>query len=192
MAPGVLGSQVTGDGTVPVLRGEVVILDAFRTEDAAAHLAGEDEEMARRFGWWPKGSTLETVLPYFDRCAADWREHGPTRAFAVRDGVTGDLVGSAELRIRADGSGEVSYSTHTGKRRRGYARHALALLCEYAATLGVAPLEAHVAVDNHASRRIAEACGFSETGTITGEGELRIRYLREKPRLPRSRQGIDR
>ena len=31
----------------------VVLLDRFTADDMDAHLAGEDEEQARRFGWWP-------------------------------------------------------------------------------------------------------------------------------------------
>ena len=37
--------------TVPELRGDHIILNAHAEQDAAAHVAGEDEETARRFGW---------------------------------------------------------------------------------------------------------------------------------------------
>jgi hypothetical protein len=47
--------------TVPELRGDRILLNAHADEDAAAHAAGEDEETARRFGWWPARSTEETV-----------------------------------------------------------------------------------------------------------------------------------
>jgi hypothetical protein len=38
------------------------VLNGFTTVDIAAHLAGEDEETARRFCWWPQTSTEATVL----------------------------------------------------------------------------------------------------------------------------------
>ena len=47
-----------------------VVLDAFQPEDAASHLAGEDEELARRFGWFPRRSTLAGVCESIAR----WRE----------------------------------------------------------------------------------------------------------------------
>jgi hypothetical protein len=38
---------------VPELRGNRIVLNAHTGSEAAAHAAGEDEETARRFGWWP-------------------------------------------------------------------------------------------------------------------------------------------
>ena len=56
--------------TVPELRSDHIILNAHHSteQDAAAHVAGEDEETARRFGWWPERSTEETVRAAY----ADW------------------------------------------------------------------------------------------------------------------------
>jgi RimJ/RimL family protein N-acetyltransferase len=163
---------------VPRLQGGDVILNGHEPSDAPAHVAGEDEETARRFGWWPEQSTEQHALAAYERWAAEWRAGGSRRAFATRDAATGDLVGGCELRIGADGStGEVSYWTHAGKRGRGYAKQGLALLCEYAASIGVTTLEAHVATDNYASRRVAEAAGFTEADIITEEGEQRVRYV---------------
>ena len=36
-------------------------------QDAEAHLAGEDEELARRFGWFPRQSTLAGVRETIER-----------------------------------------------------------------------------------------------------------------------------
>jgi len=163
---------------VPVLRGGDVILTGHDSREAAAHAAGEDEETARRFGWWPQVSTEQTVLAAYEMWAAQWRDDGPRRTFATRDATTGDLVGGCELRIGREAAGEVSYWTHADKRGRGYAKQSLALLCDYAASIGVTWLEAHVAVDNHASRHVAESAGFIESGTFTEEAEQRIRYAR--------------
>jgi hypothetical protein len=51
----------------PQLTDETVVLDAFRLQDAEAHLAGEDEELARRFGWFPRQSTLAGVRETIER-----------------------------------------------------------------------------------------------------------------------------
>ena len=169
--------------TVPELRGDRILLNAHSDEDAAAHAAGEDEETARRFGWWPARSTEETVRGAYADWARSWRNDGPTRAFAARDPETGALVGGCELRIGPDGTAEVSYWTHAGKRGQGYAKNALALLLGYAASIGVTRLEAHVATDNYASRRVAESAGFTQAGTFTADdGTEMIRYSREAPR----------
>jgi RimJ/RimL family protein N-acetyltransferase len=72
----------------------------------------------------------------------------------------------------------VSYWTHAGKRGRGYARNALILLLDYAASIGVTRLEAHIAPDNHASQRVAESAGFTRAGTFTDDGGEMIRYVR--------------
>jgi RimJ/RimL family protein N-acetyltransferase len=165
---------------VPELRNQGVILNAHNDSEVAAHLAGEDEETARRFGWWPAYSTEETVRAAYANWARNWQEDGPVRAFAAREPGTGALVGGCELRIGPGGTGEVSYWTHAGKRGRGYARNALALLVRYAASIGVSRLEAHVALDNHASRRVAEAAGFTRASTFTDhDGTEMIRYTRD-------------
>jgi RimJ/RimL family protein N-acetyltransferase len=165
---------------VPELRNDGIILNAHNDSEVAAHLAGEDEETARRFGWWPAYSTEETVRAAYANWARNWQDDGPVRAFAARDPGSGALVGNCELRIGPDGTGEVSYWTHAGKRGRGYASSALALLVGYAASIGVTRLEAHVAPDNHASRHVAEAADFTQADTITdGDGTEFIRYTRD-------------
>lgn len=163
---------------VPELRGPRILLNAHTDEDAAAHVTGEDEETARRFGWWPGRSTEQTVRATYADWARNWHDNSPTRTFAARDPESGALVGGCELRIRPDGTAEVSYWTHAGKRGRGYARNALALLAGYAASIGVTRLEAHIAPDNHASRRVAESAGFTQAGTVTDDGTEMIRYTR--------------
>ena len=62
----------------------------------------------------------------------------------------------------------------------GGMRDALVLLTGYAASIGVNRLEAHVAASNHASRRVAEAAGFTQAGTFTdGDGTEMIRYAHD-------------
>lgn len=123
--------------------------------DVVAHLAGEDEETARRLGWWPQRSTQATARAAYDRWASEWRCGGRTRAFAVREAASERLVGGCELRLQDDGSGQVSWWTHATERRKGYATRAVRLLVEYAESLGIERLEAHVSDDNWASPRLA-------------------------------------
>jgi hypothetical protein len=61
---------------VPELRSGSILLNAHANEDVASQVAGEDEETARRFGWWPKRSTEQTVRAAYADWARDWRDDG--------------------------------------------------------------------------------------------------------------------
>src|SRR4051794_39693308 len=155
---------------VPRLSDGVVILDAHGPDDIELQVAGEDEETARRFGWWPEQSDARTVERAFQDWANDWVLGRGRRTFAVRtDG--GRLVGGCELRVQPDGAtGRVSYWTNANDRGRGYGSRALALLVDYAASAGLARLESHVAADNVASCRVSERAGFVREESFTAEG----------------------
>ena len=162
---------------VPTLSDDVITLNAYTDADVADHLAGEDDETARRFGWWPQRSTEDRVRDAFRRWSQSWETGGPTRTFAARDTATGRLVGGCEIRLQPDGSAHVSYWTSAAERRRGYATRALALLVGYGRSLGVTRFESQVATDNVASRRVSEKAGFRRAGTFTDEdGNLMVSY----------------
>jgi RimJ/RimL family protein N-acetyltransferase len=162
---------------VPALHDGVIILNGFTDDAAAAHAAGEDDETARRFGWWPEKTTEAGARNAFANWARNWETGGPVRTFAARDAVTGRLVGGCELRLQPDGSGHVSYWTSSSERRRGYATRVLALLLDYAGSIGITRLESHVAQDNLASRRVSEKNRFCPAGTFTDkDGISMIRY----------------
>ena len=149
----------------PELGDGLVRLDAFTPADVAAHLANEDDEIARRFGWWPKRSTPETVRAAIARWIDAWERNGEVRAFAVR--VDGTLVGQAELRLQTDAIAHASYSIGLAARRQGYASRALRLMSLWAfRTLGLARIELYIELDNAASRGVACAAGFAEEGVL--------------------------
>jgi RimJ/RimL family protein N-acetyltransferase len=157
----------------PTLTDGVVQLDEFGPGDVDAHLANEDEEMARRFGWWPNRSTAHTVRGAFDRWAESWASGGAIRAFAVRDVATATLVGFCELRLEDDQVARASYSVGPHARRRGFGSRALQPATRWAFDcLGVARIELYVESDNAASRGVARRCGFLEEGVL--RGRLRI------------------
>jgi RimJ/RimL family protein N-acetyltransferase len=162
---------------VPTLSDGLIILNAYTDADIADHLAGEDEETARRFGWWPQKSTEDGVRDTFRRWAHSWETSRPTRTFAVRAAATMQLLGGCELRLQPDGSAHVSYWTSASERCRGHATRSLALLLHYANSIGVTRFEAHIAPDNLASRRVSEKAGFRCTEAFTDEdGAVMIRY----------------
>jgi RimJ/RimL family protein N-acetyltransferase len=167
----------------PVLFDEMVTLDAFQMQDAESHLAGEDDELARRFGWFPRRSTLEGVRESIARWREEWTT-GPTRAFAVRIAAGGELVGGCELRMKGDGTASMSYWTFAAYRRRGFAVRAVRLASSYAfGTYGLTQIELEIEPDNTASRGVARRAGFTEAGTTMAspgpgaEPRTMLRYI---------------
>ena len=162
---------------VPDLADGVVTLTRYTDDDVRAHLAGEDEETARRFGWWPRTPTEATVRDTFAGWAHHWEMSGPIRAFAVREQATGRLLGGCELRLQPGGSAHVAYWTSATGRGHGHATRGLILLLGYAGSIGVDEIEAHIAPDNHASCRVAEKAGYRRGGPFTAaDGATMIRY----------------
>lgn len=154
---------------VPTLSDGVILLTGYTDDDIADHLAGEDEETARRLGWWPQKSTEDGVRDAFRRWAHSWETGGPTRTFATRDAATARLLGGCELRLQPDRSAHVSYWTSASERRRGHATRALTLLLHYGGSIGVTTFEAHIDSGNLASQRVADKAGFRCTGTFTNQ-----------------------
>jgi ribosomal-protein-serine acetyltransferase len=75
---------------------------------------------------------------------------------------------------RLDRMAMVGYWVSNSHTRRGIATRALTALCEFAfGDYGLHRLELHIAVDNQASRAVAERAGFQM------EGALRGRFARE-------------
>jgi RimJ/RimL family protein N-acetyltransferase len=165
--------------SAPRLTDGTVVLDAFEPEDAANHLAGEDDEMARRFGWFPRRSSPASVGEAITHWRDQWSTQGPVRAFALRLAESNELIGGCELRL---GQGNACRSTEPSKpvsraasmsywtfprfRRRGLATRAVALATRFAFdTLGVTEIELEIEPDNVSSRRVAERAGFAEAGT---------------------------
>jgi RimJ/RimL family protein N-acetyltransferase len=161
----------------PTLTDGVVHLDELGPGDVDAHLANEDEVMARRFGWWPNRSTAHDVRAAFERWAESWASGGPIRTFAVRDAATATLVGSCELRLEEDQVARASYTVGPHARRHGFASRALQLATQWAFDcLGIARIELYIEADNVASRGVARRCGFVEEGVL--RGRLRIGDVR--------------
>lgn len=169
----------------------VVVLNGITLNDVEAHLAGEDEEQARRFGWYPKRSTVETVTAAILRWQEDWRTGGLTRTFAVREASRGTLVGGCEIRLKGKGVAHASYWIFPPFRRQGLATRAVRLLCDFAfGNLGIESVELYVEPDNAASRGVARRAGFVEEAVLPGHGEFgdeqrdMVLYIRHARKLP--------
>ena len=169
----------------PTYSDDLIVLNQHTAEDVEDHLAGEDEETARQFGWWPRRSTRQTIQRGFANWADNWRNHGPVHTFAMRDKPTGKLLGGCQLRKRVDGSAEVSYWTGAPYRGRGLTQRALRLLCLHARDEAIGHLEAHISVNNPASQVVATAVGFTPRDRFHDDGNVMIRFVLDQA-IPRT------
>lgn len=154
----------------------VIFLRPMRSEDAADHLAGEDEELAT----WLNGgrSTLEAVQAFIRSCEEQWRTNGARRAFGVFDCSTHQLIGSIEANLayrRVPGQVNVSYGVFPGWRRKGVAQRALNLK----SSTELREMIVRIASENTASVRVAEKAGFRLLGIFDEPDGPMARYARD-------------
>ena len=166
---------------MPSLTDDVVRLRPLTQADAAAHLAGEDEEMAK----WLNGgrSTAATVQAAIDRFEEQWRIGGPRRAFGVFDCGTDQLIGFVEANLELLGDPaeiNVSYGIFPAWRGRGLAAHAIDLISEYLRSATRAErINLLIAEANGRSIRVAEKAGFARVGIHESAEGRRMRFVRE-------------
>jgi len=159
--------------SAPRLSDGAIVLNGHEAADVDAQVAGEDDEMARRFGWFPKRSSRQDAKQAIERWEREWRTDGSTRAFAVREAATCTLIGGCELRLGASGTAAMSYWIFPSHRRRAYAARAVELACDYAfGELGVEVIELHIEASNEASLGVARRAGFCEDRGPARTGEL--------------------
>jgi len=159
----------------------VIFLRPFTLEDAAEHLAGEDEEMAK---WLSDGrSTMANVEKAILNWQENWRNGGPRRAFGVFDCVTNQLVGFIEVnlaRLVEPGQVNVSYGVFRQWRRRGLALRAIDLMDEYLRMATEArQMVLRIAPANTASLKLAEKASFTFRGLFDEPEGRMARYVRD-------------
>jgi RimJ/RimL family protein N-acetyltransferase len=150
-----------------VLEGDL-ILDLPRAEDASAHRRfALDAEAARFFGWTIDDATAAPDSHYEEvvrRFIRDW-ESGMRFALAIRSRADGKAIGMVELRPRTSAEAAVSYMVAAEHRGQGVATRALAALLAWAAReLSIRQAVLDCDLDNVASQRVAEKCGFVRVG----------------------------
>lgn len=150
----------------PRLTDGVIFLRPLIPEDAADHLAGEDDELAR----WVSGgrSTLVTVKAFIRKNQESWRIGGPRRSFGIFDCASRQLMGFIEVnlaRLVNPGEVNVSYGIFPQWRRKGLALRAIDLMDQYLRTATEArQIVLRIAPENHASLKLAEKAGFTFHG----------------------------
>jgi len=165
----------------PDLIDGVIRLRPLTQADADAHLAGEDDEMAK----WLNGgrSTAATVQVAITNFEEQWSTGGPRRAFGVFDCDKDQLIGFVEANLTLLGNPEevnVSYGIFAPWRGRGLAGRAINLIAEYLrSATNASKIVLQIAVENRRSIRVAEKTGFARVGVHDSAEGPRVRYMRD-------------
>lgn len=165
----------------PTLTDGIIRLRPLTQADAPAHLAGEDDEMAK----WLNGghSTAATVQLAITNFEEQWSTGGPRRAFGVFDRDKDQLIGFVEANLALLGNPEevnVSYGIFPAWRGRGLAGRAINLIAEYLRrATNASKIVLQIAVENRRSIRVAEKTGFTQIGVYESAEGPRVRYVRD-------------
>ncbi|MFI7275247.1 GNAT family N-acetyltransferase [Streptomyces sp. NPDC049879] len=172
-----------GSASVKLTEGDVT-LSPLLPGDVDAHLAGEDEELAR---WLNGGAgTRADVQDYVRHCGEQWERGGPLRAFGLRVGEPPVLAGTVDLRFAMPGlephQVNIAYGLYPAWRGRGLATRAVRLACWYAAGEGATEGVIQVDPGNPRSADVAVRAGFTYAGQVRRlDGGLFDRYVLDLP-----------
>lgn len=156
---------------VPRIIGENVTLRVHRDDDLPRVLeAGRDQRTAYWLGGLPQPYT-DAIGAAFLRDRGDGMARGTDLHWMIADPLTDLLLGTVSIMGLESPTGpEIGYWTHPAARGRGVMTEAVRLACRHAfipvedGGLGLPKLRLVSAIDNTASRRVAEANGFRELG----------------------------
>ncbi len=159
------------------LTDNVIILRPMTLDDAATHLAGEDELTVRFLSGGR--SSLETVCAQIERNRRSWEVGGPIRCFGIREAATGELIGIVEANVAAPGyrSGvaNISYGLYPHARGRGFVTRAVRLMVRHLTENSIAAVAViQVDPENQDSARVPPRLGFRLLGTRDAEGGSRM------------------
>lgn len=152
----------------PPLHDDVIRLRRWVADDVyAAHRASSDPLIAR-FTRIPANETLDDVRRFYAG-QEPARAAGEALQLAIADAASNELLGTIALLRFAwpDRRCEVGYWVAGRARGRGVATRAVGLLAPWALRhLRLARLALHADVENAASQRVAERCGFVREGVM--------------------------
>ena len=157
----------------PPLGDQVVSLRSWAASDLPDLVAGVDATV-HRFRYSVPHSEAE-ARSWLDLAESD-RRRGRRLELAVLDRAAQSPVGSVSIWDidPLHRSAMISYWMGPAGRGRGLTTHAVGLLADWAfGELGLERLTAEVELENHASQRLAERCGFVREGRLRNHHKRR-------------------
>ena len=150
-----------------------VALRPWTQADIPAIVAMCSDELSARFTTVPSPYTESDARRWF----ANHESHlasGESASFAIVEPPSDDPIGSIGLYVLNPGMAEVGYLAAPAARGRGVMTRSLELISEWAFTgLGIERLQLTTHLDNPASQRVAEKCGFVREGLLRRYGVQR-------------------
>jgi RimJ/RimL family protein N-acetyltransferase len=152
----------------PRLADDVVVLRPWRETDVAAQLEAFSDPRFQHFSDWAPHTEADARRHLVEQEQA--RRRGEQVEFALVEPHDHDvLLGGGSLNDvdLEQGRAAVGYWLVAQARGRGVATHAVRLIARWAfEQLGIARLELTCGPDNHASKRVAQRCGFTREGVL--------------------------
>lgn len=158
--------------------GEQVRLRAMEPEDLEVMYAMENDPQSWEVSNFTVPYSKFVLKQYIESSECDMFADRQLRMMVIRleDDV---VVGTIDIMdfVPMHGRGEVGIAVRKEYQGNGYAKEALRLLCDYAfGFLYLKQLIAHIAVDNEASIRLFESCGFARCGLLKEWWRVGSRY----------------
>lgn len=142
--------------------------ESAHTDALFAAVTESIEELSRYETWCHPGYTLEEAGEYVDWWRESWAS-GRAYYFAVEEIGTGEFVGSCGLSdlIREHKRAGLGFWIRSARTGNGFATDAARLVSRLAfEDLGLERVELEIAVDNAASRRVADKLGCKFEGVL--------------------------
>lgn len=150
----------------PPLAGARIALRPFRLDDARAVAEACRDPDIPRFTMMPEGLTEAQAADWIEHGLAGWR-HGIAR-FAIVVPPDDRCLGQIGLQIdRSNRRAEAFYWLDPARRGQGHAGEALELVTQWAfRDFDIVRVQLATDLDNEASQRVAERCGFTREGVL--------------------------
>ena len=145
-----------------------VRLTPFDPSHLAAFAALADDPDVQRFTRFPASPPANFAQTWLRRYE-EGRRDGTREAFALLDPAAGEFLGiGVAPRIDQPGrTAELGYLVAPAARGRGVATEALRLLTAWGfSEVGALRLELLISVENAASKRVAQRCGYVREGVL--------------------------
>jgi RimJ/RimL family protein N-acetyltransferase len=159
------------DLTDLILSSERLTLRPWRLSDVPAVHEAMQDRPTHEFLTLPDPYGESDAVEFVTEYAASERANGKALSCALVETASGQLVGSADLKIPAPRrtSAEIGYVIYAPARGRGYATEASRALTEWAFAHGIGRVEIRCALPNLASAKSALNAGFRYEGTLRGD-----------------------